>query len=146
MKKNNLFCGLIFLIVGILFIAACIMSEGKVSSMFAGFAGGAIGGGLTMTIKYLYRSSPKRIQIYKEKLEEEKINLEDERNEMYRDKSGRYAYKMSMTIIPVSMVVFTVLDAFNIYKGLVMSIYLLVLWIVLYVIGIVRYRKLKNDE
>ncbi len=146
MNKKYLWYGFIYLTVGILFSVMSIMNEGKISSLYSGIAGGGIVGGMALLGKYFYWNNPKRTQKYKEKLEDEEINLKDERNEMYRDKAGRYAYKIGMIIIGISIILFSILNAFDIYNSSIIMTYLGILWIVLYVIGIVHYRKLKEEH
>lgn len=80
---------------------------------------------------------------YQEKQEEEEICLKDERNEMLRDKAGRYAYILSLLVLAVSTVLFSVLNALEIghFYGLIM--YQSALLVFLYVAGIWIYRWLK---
>ncbi|UDN60888.1 tellurium resistance protein TerC [Clostridioides sp. ES-W-0016-02] len=143
MEKKNLRIGIVFVVLGVIFLFLCLMNGDKLGSLFAGLAGGFGFGGISAIYRYFYWNKHK--EEYKEKLEIENINLHDERNVMYRDKAGRYAYIVCMIIIPISAFVFSVLNALDIYNSLVIIRYLFVLWIVLYVVGVIYYRKLKRN-
>lgn len=146
MKKSTVWCEIGYIAVGILMTFFSIMSEGKIGSLLAGFAGGSFGVGIIMLSKYFYWNRPNHLEQYKKKLEEEEIELMDERNERYRDKAGRFAYKVSMIMIPISIIIFSILDAAEVYSALVINVYLVVLWIILYVVGVAAYRKFKIEE
>lgn len=146
MKKNYIWCGFVYVLVGLIFAFFSVKLDGKIGSLLAGFSGGGIGAGLMMIGKYLYWNNPVRLEQYKVKLEEEEIELKDERNEMYRDKAGRYTYQIGMIIIPISIMIFSILNALEVYTSTVIMIYLTFLWIFLYVVGIFFYKKLKKDE
>ncbi|MBY2477839.1 tellurium resistance protein TerC [Clostridioides difficile] len=143
MEKRNLRRGIVYVVLGATFLFSCLMTKDKLSSLLVGLAGGFGFNGISIIYRYFYWNKHK--EEYREKLEEEKINLQDERNVMYRDKAGRYAYIVCMIIIPISAFVFSLLNALDIYNSLVIIIYLSVLWIVLYVVGVIYYRKLKNN-
>ncbi|WP_394877771.1 hypothetical protein [Clostridium paraputrificum] len=143
--KNNLWYGICYLLAGIFFVVMTCLNEDKLSSLFSGFAGAGIVVGIIMISRYFYWSNPKRVDKLSKKIENEEIILHDERNTLYRDKAGRYAYIIGMIIIPISIIVFSILNALEIYNSLLIILYLSALWIVLYVVGIVYYRKLKNN-
>jgi hypothetical protein len=105
----------------------------------AGFAGGGIFGGLATMGRYYYWTRPGRVKRYQEKQEEEEICLKDERNEMLRDKAGRYAYILSLLVLAVS----TVLHALEIGHFYELIMYQSALLVFLYVAGIWIYQWLK---
>ena len=143
--KNNLWYGICYILAGIFFVVMTCLNEGKLSSLFSGFAGAGIVVGIIMISRYFYWSNPKRVDKLSKKIENEEIILHDERNTLYRDKAGRYAYIIGMIIIPISIIIFSIINALEIYNSLLIILYLSALWIVLYVVGIVYYRKLKNN-
>lgn len=116
---------------------------GKCRACWPVSRGGGIFGGLATMGRYYYWTRPGRVKRYQEKQEEEEICLKDERNEMLRDKAGRYAYILSLLVLAVSTVVFSVLHALEIghFYGLIM--YQSALLVFLYVAGIWIYRWLK---
>ncbi len=92
MKKNYLNKGIVIVLAGCCFLVAAVFTESALDGLLWGFAGGALGPGIGMIIKYFYWSSPKNNERYKEIQEQEDINLHDELNEKLRDKSGRISY------------------------------------------------------
>ena len=53
---------------------------------------------------------------YQRHLEEEQIELRDERKSMLRDRSGRYAYILGLLAVALALLVFSVLDAFGVVE------------------------------
>lgn len=143
MKKSYLWQGIAFLAVGLLFAAAATLVPEKAQSIMSGFAGGGMGAGLMILMKYWYWTRPEHTQRYREKLEEEEICLKDERNEMFRDKAGRYTYILSLLVLALSIVLFSVLNAWEIGNFRWIILYLSALLVFLYVAGIWIYRWLK---
>lgn len=93
--------------------------------------------------KYFYWSRPANTESYKEKLEQENINLHDERKEQLRCRAGRYAYVLGIVVCAVTIFVCGILEAVGYgenYKGLI--IYLGLYMIFQYIAGIVIYRQL----
>ena len=71
MKKSHLITGIVYILVGIVFLIAALFTETKIDSLLFGFTGACIGPGILMICKYFYWSSPKNKAIYEEKLEKE---------------------------------------------------------------------------
>lgn len=117
MKKNTLMIGLLYVFIGIAFLLCGIFLDTKLNSLFWGFAGGGIVPGLAMIYKYFYWTRPQNSKKYVEKMEEEKINLHDERKEKFRNQSGRYAYILGLITICISIVVFSVLSSLEIVQN-----------------------------
>lgn len=109
MEKNYLNKSILLVLIGICLVLTAIFTESVLDGLFWGLAGGALGMGISMIIKYIYWSSPKNIERYREIAEKEDINLHDELNEKIRDKAGRMAYLTGLIIICVSEVVFSIL-------------------------------------
>lgn len=76
------------------FIISCIalLTTSNLDRIRIGFGAGGISSGIVMTCKYFYWNTPKNKRRYQEKIENEKIELQDELKVKLRDKSGRYAY------------------------------------------------------
>ena len=103
MKKGNLITGLIYLIVGIsCFIIQNIFETG-LDSILIGLTGAGVGGGVVMLWKYYYWTRPKNQKEYEDLVEGRTIDLQDERKEKLRDKSGRYAYILGLIILSISL-------------------------------------------
>ena len=113
MKKSNLIASILYLMAGIACLLTALFTESKLEGLLWGFSGAGIGPGILMICKYFYWSSPKHKARYQERLENEKIELHDELKEKLRDRSGRYAYILGLLVISISMVVFSVLEAFE---------------------------------
>lgn len=117
MKKSHLITGIVYILVGIVFLIAALFTETKIDSLLFGFTGACIGPGILMICKYFYWSSPKNKAIYEEKLEKEQIELHDEMKNLIRCKTAMYLYVAGLCIISFSMVVFSVLDSLDILKN-----------------------------
>ena len=59
MKKSYLSRGIVCVIVGICFLLAAVFTESAIDGLLWGLAGGALGPGIGMIIKYFYWSAPK---------------------------------------------------------------------------------------
>lgn len=145
MKKSNLITGLIYLIVGIsCFIIQNIFETG-LDSILIGLTGAGVGGGAVMLWKYYYWTRPKNQKEYEDLVEDRTIDLQDERKEKIRDKSGRYAYILGLIILSISILVFSVLGSLDIINNSqLIVLYLGIFLIFQYIIGIVIYRYLSK--
>ena len=122
MEKNYLNRGIICVLVGICFILAAVFTESALDGLLWGFAGGGIG----MIIMHFYWSLPQNAERFKEKQEQKEIEVHDELNEKLRDKSGRIAYLIGLSVICVSVVVFAILGKMGVitdYKIVVLYLY-----------------------
>lgn len=109
MKTRDLWTGVGFVVVGILFLLAALLWETPLGSLFCGLCGAFTVPGIAQIIKYIKWSSPKHRDEYQARLEQEQIELRDERKEMLRNKSGRIAYILGLLLAAVSMTVFSFL-------------------------------------
>ena len=109
MKKSNLVCGIVYTLVGFVFLMMALITDTKLDSILFGLTGATIAPGLLMIYRYFYWSSPKRSQKYQEILENQRIERHDELKEKIRDKSGRYAYVFGLIITSVAILVFCIL-------------------------------------
>lgn len=113
MKKSDLWTGAVFILTGLACLAGALLWETPLSSFLCGLCGAFTVPGIVQIIKYVRWTSPKNAPVYRERLEQERIDLRDERNSMLRDKSGRYAYVLGMLVLSAAMVVFYMLEAFG---------------------------------
>ena len=123
---NYLNRGIICVLVGICFILAAVFTESALDGLLWGFAGGALGPGIGMIIMHFYWSLPQNAERFKEKQEQKEIEVHDELNEKLRDKSGRIAYLIGLSVICVSVVVFAILGKMGVitdYKIVVLYLY-----------------------
>ncbi len=73
--------------------------------------------GVKTVIRYFYYNSPRNREFYKETLEYEEIEENDERQVRLREKSGRYAYHFGLEVLVVMIIGCAILDAFGILKN-----------------------------
>lgn len=140
MKKNNLYIGLLYMAIGAVCLWFALKIDNSLSSLLFGFSSAGLIGGLSLISKYFYWSSPKRKDVYEARLEEEQINLKDEFKESLRNRSGRIAYIITLLVITLSIVIFSILGSLGILDTKLLVVYLGILWIFMYVIGFVIYR------
>lgn len=114
MKKSSLWTGLVMIALGTLFLLAALLWDTPLEGLLFGMFGAFTAPGIVQVIKYVKWSSPKNAPLYRERLEQEQIDLQDERKSMLRDRSGRYAYILGLLVAALAMLVFSVLDAFGI--------------------------------
>ncbi len=135
MKKSHLITGIVYVLVGIVFLVAALFTETKINSLLFGFAGACIGPGILMICKYFYWSSPKNKAVYEEKLERERIELHDEMKNLIRCKTAMYLYVAGLCIISFSMVVFSVLDSLEILENGNIFVFYLAGYMAIQIIG-----------
>ena len=99
MGNSYLNRGIICVLVGICFILAAVFTESALDGLLWGLAGGALGPGIGMIIMHFYWSLPQNAERFKEKQEQKEIEVHDELNEKLRDKSGRIAYLIGLSVI-----------------------------------------------
>lgn len=116
MKKKELWFGLGMIAGGILFLLAALLLETPLDSLFCGFFGALIGPGAVQVYKYVKWTKLETPDSYQRHLEEEQIELRDERKEMLRNKSGRMAYILGLLAAAVSMTAFSILGKLGILE------------------------------
>lgn len=147
MKRRDFWTAVLMIAAGLAFLLAALLFDTGLESIFCGFFGGFTAGGVSQMYKYCKLHSPKHGAEYREKLEQERIDLQDERKEMLRNRSGRYAYILGLLITSVSIVVFSVLGKMGVIgeeTAWLLTLYLAVFLIVQYVSGLVIYRLLSR--
>lgn len=145
MKKDNLYIGLAYLFIGSVCLVIALNLKTGIQSLLFGFAGAGIGPGAVILWKYHYWTRPENSKRYQEKMENENIELHDERKTMLRDKSGRYAYLIGLAVISVSMVIFSILGNLDIIQNSELIIFYLGGYLVFqYIIGVVIFNRLNK--
>ncbi len=143
MKKSNFWLGLISALLGIALFLAGLLWDTALSSLICGTGGGLLGSGTLRLLRYRKWSRPESAAAYRERLEQEQIDMRDERKAMLRDRSGRYAYLLGLLVCCLSILVFSVLGSLEIVENarltvLFLGAYLLFQWVA----GIFFYRRL----
>lgn len=118
MKKKELWFGLGMIAGGILFLLAALLLETPLDSLFCGFFGAFTGPGVMQVYKYVKWTKLETPDSYQRRLEEEQIELRDERKSMLRDRSGRYAYVLGMLLACAAIVVFSILGKLGVVPEL----------------------------
>lgn len=143
MKKSNFWSGLIYALLGLAFLLAGLLWETRLSSLSVGFGAGMLSSGLMQLVRYRKWTRPENRETYRERLEQEQIELRDERKTMLRDRSGRYAWLLGMALCGVSIVVFGVLNALELVENArLMVLFLAAYLLVQYGAGVWFYRRL----
>ena len=124
---------------------AALLLDTPLASLFCGFAGAFGFPGLVQVMKYIKWTRPKNREAYARRLEEEQIELRDERKELLRCRAGRYAYVLGLVLCAAAIVASGVLDALGrLDCGRTLTLTLAVLLIVQYAAGLVIYRLLSR--
>ncbi len=147
MKKRDLWSGVGMIAAGIIFLLAALLLETPLDGLFWGFFGAFTGPGVVQILKYAKWTRPENVPVYQELLEQEKINLRDERLSMLRDRSGRYAYVFGLAVLTAAVFVFSILGMLGIIgkaEGRLVTLFLAFNLIVQYLAGIVFYWMLEK--
>lgn len=145
MKKSNLWSGLTYTLLGLVFLLAGLVWETRLSSLSVGFGAGMLSSGIVQLVRYRKWTRPENREAYQEKLEAEQIDLRDERKTMLRDRAGRYAWLLGMGLCALSIVVFGVLGALEIVENArLMILFLAAYLLVQYGAGVYFYRRLSK--
>lgn len=141
MKKSNLIYGLTCIILsGISLYIAIIFDANKMSGVFYGLTGALGVGGIVSIAQYFYWK--RHNEKYEEKLEIERIEQQDELKQKLRDKSGRYAYLIGMSITALSIMAYSLLGVLNIMDTEYIVTYLSIYLISQLFIGIIVFNHL----
>jgi len=143
MKKSYLFTGFVYVIVGICFLVIAIISETKLDGILWGFSGACIMPGLGMIVRYFYWNSPSKKEEYKERMENEQIEMHDELKVMIRDKAGRYTYNLSFLVLCLIIFIVGILGSFELIENVRLIIIILSLYLLFQIVaGIIIFNKL----
>ncbi|MBU5361935.1 hypothetical protein KQI58_12720 [Enterococcus raffinosus] len=147
MKKSMLYTGFVYFFVGIISLVIALTTAYPLEALLWGITGAGIATGIRLLGKYYYWTKPEHKAEYDARLQNEAIQLKDERKVMLRDKSGRLAYIAMMLLQLILTFIFSILSMleyfypFSRYACIGMSILL----IIQYVFGIVAYRRLSKS-
>lgn len=94
--------------------------------------------------KYVYWTSPRNRERYAERVEQERIDLQDELNQKLSDRSGRCAYLIGLAVLSVSIVAFSVLDALGVLNSRLLVGYLGAFMLLEVILGQVIFRRLRR--
>jgi hypothetical protein len=145
MKKSYLYTGITYLLIGLLIGMIAGISNTKLESLLWGFAGAGVAGGGLGLWKYFYWTRPKNKIRYQECLENETIELRDERKEKFRNQSGRYAYILGLVTICISIVIIWMLESLEIiHHTKILILYLYGYFVFQYIVGIIIFRHLNK--
>lgn len=145
MKKSMLLTGIAYVAAGIVLLAAAWPCGKRLESILFGFGFACLAPGLVMVGRYFYWSAPRNRERYQAKIERETIELHDELNVKLRDKSGRYAYLAGLGVVSLSIVIFSLLDAWEVISdGRLMVLYLGAYFLFQILIGLVFFRRLRR--
>ena len=147
MKKSYLWTGIGMIALGLVCLAVAILWDTPLDSLLCGFSGAFAGPGAMQIWKYFKWTRLETPDSYRRHVEEEQIELRDERKEMLRNKSGRYAYILGLELAAVSIVVFSVLSKLGVVEegaALLMVGFLAAFLVVEYAAGVIIYRMLEK--
>ena len=111
MKKTDLFKGIGSLIVGVICLILANLNNFKFGKYLWGISGALIGCGMVWLGMYIYYSRPGMSEAYKERVRAQKIEVNDERNKIVRDKSGRITLKIMTYLYLLLMIIFCILSS-----------------------------------
>lgn len=145
MKKNNLIVGLIYILIGVTCLVLTLFLDININGLLFWFAGAGIIPGLIMVVQYFYWNLSKNKNRYVERLENQNIELLDERKQKLRDKSGRYAYILGLAVIGLSIVIISILGPMELIPNFrFMVIFLYIYLVFQFIIGIIIFYYLNN--
>ncbi len=108
--KNQFKLGIIYLLLGAFFICLCFAFPEV--GLFYGLAGASIGPGIMMVYKHRYWS--KRPTEYEEMIENQNIELNDERKEMIRGKAARVSILIIWSFLSLLIITAAFLGEFQV--------------------------------
>lgn len=143
MQRYDLIKGILFVLGGCLLLGIGLLTDNALDSLLIGFAAGAIVPGIVMIGRYFYWNMPANKERYREKMENEQIELHDELKTKLRDQSGRYSYMIGIITVSASIVLFSILGKLGIISDPRTIILYLTAYLIFQIgIGIVLFRRL----
>ena len=143
MKKNMLYVGIIYFICGILLVLLATFTEFSFEAFIWGLSGAALGPGICMILQYMYWSKPERAVDYEEKIKNQRIEMNDERRIMLRDKAGRITNQIMCYVLVILIFIVSILSVFSVMvisKWVLVVLGLLILF--QFICSVVVYNKL----
>ena len=142
MKKSQLISGITYTLLGLAILLAAIFTDTEIGMLY-GLGGAMTGPGLVMMGKYFYWSRTKNRQRYEERLENERIEMNDELKQKLRDRSGRYAYVLGLVSVSLSLFVIGILDSLGLIGDSLPLVWYLSAYLIFQIIaGIVIFNRL----
>ncbi|HBF5148065.1 Uncharacterised protein [Clostridioides difficile] len=143
MKKNMLYLGIVYFICGILLVLLATFTEFSFEAFIWGLSGAALGPGICMILQYMYWSKPERAVDYEEKIKKQRIEMNDERRIMLRDKAGRITNQIMSYVLVILIFIVSILSVFSVMvisKWVLVVLGLLILF--QFICSVVVYNKL----
>ncbi|HFL2412219.1 TPA: hypothetical protein ACG3O0_000906 [Clostridioides difficile] len=143
MKKNMLYVGIIYFICGILLVLLATFTEFSFEAFIWGLSGAALGPGVCMILQYMYWSKPERAVDYEEKIKNQRIEMNDERRIMLRDKAGHITNQIMCYVLVILIFIVSILSVFSVMvisKWVLVVLGLLILF--QFICSVVVYNKL----
>ncbi|MGG5402685.1 hypothetical protein ACQZSR_07250 [Clostridioides difficile] len=143
MKKNMLYLGIVYFICGILLVLLATFTEFSFEAFIWGLSGAALGPGICMILQYMYWSKPERVVDYEEKIKKQRIEMNDERRVMLRDKAGRITNQIMSYVLVILIFIVSILSVFSVMvisKWILVVLGLLILF--QFICSVVVYNKL----
>ncbi|AVD35713.1 hypothetical protein [Clostridioides difficile] len=143
MKKNMLYLGIVYFICGILLVLLATFTEFSFEAFIWGLSGAALGPGVCMILQYMYWSKPERALDYEEKIKNQRIEMNDERRIMLRDKAGRITNQIMSYVLVILIFIVSILSVFSVMvisKWVLVVLGLLILF--QFICSVVVYNKL----
>ena len=143
MKKNMLYLGIVYFICGILLVLLATFTEFSFEAFIWGLSGAALGPGICMILQYMYWSKPERAVDYEEKIKNQRIEMNDERRVMLRDKAGRITNQIMSYVLVILIFIVSTLSVFSVMvisKWVLVVLGLLILF--QFICSVVVYNKL----
>ena len=142
MKKTQLISGIIYTLLGLALLLTAIFTNTEIGMLY-GLGSALTGPGLVMMGKYFYWSRPQNRQRYEERLDNERIEMNDELKQKLRDRSGRYAYVLGIVTVSLSIFIIGILEDLGLIgDSRPMVLYLAAYLIFQVVAGIVIFNRL----
>lgn len=146
MKKSNLWWALGFMAAGAALFLTGLLWTTRLSSILCGIGGGSLFNGATQLWRYVKWTRPENAEVYRERLEQQRIDLHDERKEMLRNKAGRYAHVLGLAVCCIAIFVFSILGMLGVLEGWRAVVLSLGAYAVFqYGAGVVIYRRLEQS-
>ncbi|HBF6469566.1 TPA: hypothetical protein ACP6IR_000394 [Clostridioides difficile] len=146
MKKNMLYLGIVYFICGILLVLLATFTEFSFEAFIWGLSGAALGPGICMILQYMYWSKPERAVDYEEKIKNQRIEMNDERRVMLRDKAGRITNQIMSYVLVILIFIVSILSVFSVMvisKWVLVVLGLLILF--QFICSVVVYNKLDKS-
>ncbi|EGT4598267.1 hypothetical protein DFW26_02230 [Clostridioides difficile] len=143
MKKSMLYLGIVYFICGILLVLLATFTEFSFEAFIWGLSGAALGPGICMILQYMYWSKPERAVDYEEKIKNQRIEMNDERRVMLRDKAGRITNQIMSYVLVILIFIVSILSVFSVMvisKWVLVVLGLLILF--QFICSVVVYNKL----